>query len=65
MPISTTTARVSAPALSRVRGTPMSLFSLPLLATAGPSGARAARISSRVVVLPAEPVTATTAAWRR
>ena len=60
MPISTTTARCSAPARSRVSGTPMSLFSLPLLASIGPSGLRAPRINSRVVVLPAEPVTATT-----
>ena len=67
MPISTTTARCSAVACSRVRGTPMSLFSLPWLAHTGPVVASTERSSSRVVVFPAEPVTASTgtASWRR
>ena len=38
----------------------MSLFSLPTLLSMAPNGDKQALISSRVVVLPAEPVTATT-----
>ena len=60
MPISTTRARVVTSAFRRVSGAPTSLFSLPPLATTDPREAREARISSRVVVLPADPVTATT-----
>ena len=65
--ISTTSAWVSAGARRIVRGTPTSLFSLSTLAPRAPKGARAARISSRVVVFPADPVTPTTGipSWRR
>lgn len=60
MPISTTTARVVSSMRQRVSGRPSSLLLLPRVATTGPKSASIARKRSFVVVLPLEPVTATT-----
>ena len=59
MPISITKAQWWESADSTVSGTPMSLLLFPSLQCTSPIGAKAARINSRVVVFPAEPVTAT------
>ena len=63
MPISSTSPAWLLLLRNIVRGTPMSLFSLPTLLSMAPNGVKQALISSRVVVLPAEPVTATTGQW--
>ena len=60
MPISTTTKAVVRSARRSVAGTPSSLFWLPAVATVGPAAARTARMRFFVVVLPLEPVTAST-----
>ena len=61
MPISTTASSLLASRAKRVIGTPMRLLRLPTVrATDNPVAASAAAVSSLVVVLPAEPVIATT-----
>jgi len=67
MPSSSTPKRCSGPRRNRVRGSPYWLFRLPSVFSTGPWVPRRAAVISLVVVLPAEPVTATTgmAALRR
>src|SRR5829696_6314591 len=64
-PISTTTARVPGSIRVRVRGRPTSLLNDAWLATVATVVARAAASRSLVVVLPLDPVTATTVAAER
>ena len=59
-PISSTRNRVCTPQRSAVSGTPSSLLYDPVAATVSPSGASSAAIRSLVLVLPDDPVTATT-----
>ena len=65
VPTSKTPARLSRSSCSRERGTPTSLLKLAGLAATFPSGERRVRRNSRVVVLPLDPVMATTGRPKR
>ncbi len=64
-PSSRATARCSAPSLSSVSGSPHWLLKLPSGFSTGPSAPSTEAISSLVVVLPLEPVTAATGSANR